>query len=137
MRKKLLAVFALLTLAVAACELPFSASTLEDGILFRDDFSDVDSGWDRSKFESGLTDYERGGYRIFVTETDYSAWANPSRNFSDVRVEVEAKKLGGMTTTNLASFAGMPTWTIITWLRSAVTVSTASFYARMGKVWKC
>lgn len=95
MRSKLLAVVALLALAAVACELPFSASTNEGNILFQDDFSDVDSGWDRSSFDSGLTDYERNGYRILVSETNYSAWANPSRNFSDVSVEVEARKIGG------------------------------------------
>lgn len=95
MRSKLLAVVAVLTLATAACELPFSASTQEENVLFQDDFSDVDSGWDRSNFDSGLTDYERSGYRILVKETNYSAWANPSRNFSDVSVEVEARKIGG------------------------------------------
>lgn len=95
MRSKLLAVLALLALAAVACELPFSASTNEGNILFQDDFSDVDSGWDRSSFDSGLTDYERNGYRILVSETNYSAWANPSRNFSDVSVEVEARKIGG------------------------------------------
>lgn len=95
MRSKLLAVLALLALAAVACELPFSASTNEGNILFQDDFSDVDSGWDRSSYDSGLTDYERNGYHILVSETNYSAWANPSRNFSDVSVEVEARKIGG------------------------------------------
>lgn len=96
MRSKFFPVVALLALAAAACELPFSTSTQqEENVLFQDDFSDVDSGWDRTSFDTGFTDYERNGYRIFVDETNYSAWANPSRNFTDVSVEVEAKKIGG------------------------------------------
>ena len=95
MKVKLFAAVALLALSAVACELPFGSSTQEDSVLFQDDFSDMDSGWDRSTFDAGLTDYERGSYRIYVNETSYSAWANPSRNFSDVSVEVEAEKIGG------------------------------------------
>jgi len=118
MKTKLLAAIALLGLCAMACELPFSSvdtvdgisgadaveedtvsvgegSSETDNILFEDDFSDSDSGWDRSSFDGGLTDYEAGSYRILVTETNYSAWANPSRNYSDVRVEVDAVKIGG------------------------------------------
>ena len=103
MRLKILAALSLLTLSAVACELPFSTSTTGSDsagepareILFEDDFSDSGSGWDQSSFDEGLTDYERGAYRIFVNETSYSAWANPSRNFSDVSVEVDALKIGG------------------------------------------
>lgn len=90
---KLLAVFAALMLAVVACELPFGLAGC--GNLFEDAFSDSESGWDRSSFDGGLTDYEGGSYRILVTETNYSAWANPGCDFSDVSVEVDAVKIGG------------------------------------------
>jgi hypothetical protein len=118
MKTKLMAAIALLAFGVMACELPFSSVDTVDGFtdtevadnevetvieessetdnsLFEDDFSDSGSGWDRSSFDGGLTDYEAGSYRILVTETNYSAWANPSRNYSDVSVEVDAVKIGG------------------------------------------
>lgn len=99
MKTKLLAAIALLALAALACELPFGGDGdsvgSRDGVLFQDDFSDSSSGWDRSSFVGGSTDYENSGYRIFVNETNYSAWANPNRNYSDVRIEVEARKIGG------------------------------------------
>ena len=72
-----------------------SATPTVAGVLFQDDFSDPDSGWDRAQAEGSLTDYVDGAYRIYVTENDYDIWANPGRNFTDVSVEVEAAKAGG------------------------------------------
>jgi hypothetical protein len=65
------------------------------GILFQDDFSDHGSGWDQASFETGVTDYEDGVYRIYVNEPNVDYWANPGLDFTDVRVEVEATKVGG------------------------------------------
>jgi len=62
----------------------------EAGILFQDDFSDSGSGWDQVSFETGVTDYADGVYRIYVNEPTVDYWANPGLNFGDVRVEVEA-----------------------------------------------
>ncbi|MGA2504939.1 MAG: hypothetical protein ABSG01_12685 [Anaerolineales bacterium] len=65
-------------------------------VLFQDDFSDVNSGWDRTHNEYGSTDYENGGYRINVIQTDSFFFANPYQSFqNDVRIEVEATKIGG------------------------------------------
>jgi hypothetical protein len=65
-------------------------------ILFQDDFSDVNSGWDRSSTDNGTTDYANSGYEIHITATNLSKWANPSQDFqNDVRIEVDATKLGG------------------------------------------
>lgn len=64
--------------------------------LLQDDFSDSGSGWDRSAFDEGSSDYQDGGYRIFVNETSYSVWANPNRtSYGDIQVEVDAVKIGG------------------------------------------
>lgn len=67
----------------------------EPGILFEDDFSDSDSGWDQRDDETCITDYADGAYRIMVNPSQYDCWANPSRDFTDVIVEVEATKAGG------------------------------------------
>ena len=65
-------------------------------VLFQDNFTDVNSGWDRSTNASYSTDYENGGYRINVIPTSYSAFANPYQSFqNDVRIEVDATKSGG------------------------------------------
>jgi len=64
-------------------------------VLFKDDFSNPDSGWGRVVAENGVTDYVNGAYRIFVNETNTDTWANPELTFGDVKIEVEATKNGG------------------------------------------
>ena len=68
----------------------------ESNVLFQDDFSNTGSGWDRSTFDEGSSDYSNGEYRIFVNTTSYSVWANPNQtSYTDTRVEVDATKTGG------------------------------------------
>jgi len=64
-------------------------------VLFQDDFSDNGSGWDRVNVDDGVTDYAGGVYRIYVNTTNTDVWSNPGLDFSDVRVEVNATKVGG------------------------------------------
>jgi len=63
--------------------------------LFVDDFSDTGSGWDREQYDGGSTDYLDGQYQILVTDSEADYWANPGRDFTDVRVEALATKAGG------------------------------------------
>jgi hypothetical protein len=67
-------------------------------ILFEDDFSDPSSGWDQFSDSDGLTNYDNGIYRIFVDTPEFTFWANPGLGDtlpSDVRIEVDATKIGG------------------------------------------
>lgn len=64
-------------------------------LLFQDAFSDPSSGWDRVRQAEGLTDYDNGAYRIYIDDTHADYWANPGLTFTDVNLEVEAKKIGG------------------------------------------
>jgi hypothetical protein len=86
-----------LTLACSALGGPVVEAPPADGtsVLFSDDFSDPDSGWDRVQADEGLTDYENGQYRIFVDQAQHDYWANPGRSFTDVRIEADATKIGG------------------------------------------
>ena len=101
MKSRVLLILAVLALAALACEFSFgfgdnASSSSDPNVLFEDDFSNVDSGWDRSTYTGlGLTDYENGGYRIQVIAENSYVFANPSRNFSDVSITVEATKIGG------------------------------------------
>jgi hypothetical protein len=65
------------------------------GVLFQDDFSDTNSGWDQYREADFVTDYENGGYRFFVNQDYYDIWANPGLNFTDTVIEVKATKIGG------------------------------------------
>jgi hypothetical protein len=87
------------------CSLPISAiqrsaanaaPKLPQGtVLFKDDFSSPISGWDRTQYDQGIMDYDRGGYRILVNAQQANFWSTPHKDFADVRVEADAGKLGG------------------------------------------
>ena len=82
-----------------ACGLPAitsPASAIPSGtIVFKDDFSSSASGWDHLKYDGGIMDYYGGGYRILVNTLQANFWSTPHKDFSDVRIEVDAGKLGG------------------------------------------
>jgi hypothetical protein len=59
-------------------------------ILFKDDFSDPTSGWDRVSAPTGETNYSDGSYRIWVNEPYTDLLANPDLELTDVSIEVEA-----------------------------------------------
>ncbi len=40
-------------------------------------------------------DYDSGGYRILVNTPQANFWSTPHKDFADVRLEVDAGKLGG------------------------------------------
>ena len=93
---------------------------LPPNVLFQDDFSDPTSGWDRFSDTDGLTDYEDGVYRILVDTPEFTFWANPGLGDtlpSDVRVEVDATKVGGPDFNDFGVLC-----------RYSGTGSTASFY---------
>jgi hypothetical protein len=64
-------------------------------LLFRDDFSDPSSGWSQVTAASGESIYMDGAYRIFVNEPNIDIWSKPGKSFQDVRIEVDAFKVGG------------------------------------------
>ncbi|KAF0106730.1 MAG: hypothetical protein FD146_2322 [Anaerolineaceae bacterium] len=63
--------------------------------LYQDDFSDPSSGWPRISAEVGAMDYYNGVYRILVNAADYDLWSAPGKNYTDVRLEVDAARLAG------------------------------------------
>lgn len=64
-------------------------------ILYRENFADNTSGWDRVLNDGGIMDYDSGGYRILVRAAKMNFWSTPPGNFGDVRVEVDVTKLNG------------------------------------------
>ncbi len=69
---------------------------VQSNILFSDDFSNTSSGWDQVNEDFKTTDYANGGYRMWLSETQYDIWANPSQYFSGpVNVEVDVRKVAG------------------------------------------
>lgn len=64
-------------------------------VLFQDDFSRTDSGWDRYADESYSADYYNGGYRIKVDAADTLVWTLPDVDFENVLIRVEGSRLQG------------------------------------------
>ncbi|MCH7480709.1 MAG: hypothetical protein IIC79_04870 [Chloroflexi bacterium] len=71
------------------------------GILFQDDFSDPNSGWDHFADADGSTDYQGGQYVIVVTAESLDLFANPGSDYpGDIIIEVTADKIGGVDDNN-------------------------------------
>lgn len=94
MRRPLLSAALACVAAGLACQY-FQLPIQPGDVLFQDDFSRSSSGWDRYQDPTYQADYSEGRYRITVAVPETDAWANPRLHFEDVRVEVEATKLGG------------------------------------------
>ena len=91
--------FLVLALSIFACAAPSfvssSTSVPAGTVLFKDDFSSPTSGWDRYKSAEGTMDYDGGAYRILVNALQVNFWSAPHKDFSDVRMEVDAGKIAG------------------------------------------
>jgi hypothetical protein len=78
-----------------AISAPASTSSSAAPVLFEDDFSSADSGWDRVEDEDATTDYADGRYVISVRKTSWLTWANPGEFFEDVVIDVDARQIEG------------------------------------------
>lgn len=94
--------FSSLTLLALACSTTVPTSSTPDEqslpsgtVLFQDDFAHPLSGWDRLLTAEGTMDYDGGGYRMLVNSLNTNFWSTPHKNFNNVRMEVDAGKLGG------------------------------------------
>ncbi len=97
-------VFLLALLTLAACQVSLkptaapaapAAAAPNLQVLFQDDFSNPKSGWDTMKEKDATIAYEDGRYHIWLNYPHTTIWANPNLHFGDVRVEVDAVKVGG------------------------------------------
>ncbi len=98
MHGRILGLFLILGLASCSLQDVGASQTNQPSgtVLFADDFSSTTSGWDRQQFgEEGIMDYDGGGYRMLVNALQANFWSTPHKDFSDVRLEVDAGKLGG------------------------------------------
>ena len=68
---------------------------IPDVLVYWDDFSDPNSGWDRASDEAGTTDYTEGGYHIQINQPNMLLWANPGLVYEDSIVEVDAALVSG------------------------------------------
>lgn len=88
----LVAVIATLFVCATLAAIAFLKLAQIPKVLFRDDFSNSESGWDHGHYKDGVTDYIDNMYRIFVEADNLYFWANPGLSFANVRIEVEVTK---------------------------------------------
>lgn len=78
-----------------ATSVPQDQDEASGSVLFQDDFSRHISGWRRYTSPEGTMDYDASGYRILINALNTNFWSTPRQDFTDVRMEVDAGKLGG------------------------------------------
>lgn len=99
--KRALISIALLLVAGMACTLTDLVSGGGDGsasiptgeVIFEDDFSDPDSGWEIGDYPGGSVGYKSGTYFVSSTGEGTTMWGVAGRNFSDVVVSVDATQI--------------------------------------------
>jgi hypothetical protein len=64
-------------------------------VIFQDDFSNPESGWDRHTGAEATTDYDDGRYLVAVEEPQIDVWAHPGLELTDVVVEGETQYAAG------------------------------------------
>ena len=84
-------------LSITGCSSPFFSNmiTRSGDVLFKDDFSDPSSGWTRLLDLKGFMDYYSSGFRFWVNTPGYNYWSTPGLAFDDVRIDVDAARIGG------------------------------------------
>jgi hypothetical protein len=99
---RLLTLFSLMIFLSIACSTtapvvsaPQDRNAQSGSVLFQDDFARPISGWDRFVNAEGTMDYDAAGFRILVNSLNTNFWSTPHKNYADVRMEVDAGKLGG------------------------------------------
>ena len=95
--RKVLGVFIpLAVLALACtCNLPFGPEEetpppSPPDVLFQDDFSDPDSGWEVGDYDTGDVGYRDGVYFVTSIGDSDTMWGVANASFSDVIIEVDA-----------------------------------------------
>ncbi len=82
--------------------LPPGAVPLTAEILFQDDFSDPDSGWEVADHDGGRLAYADGSYSVVGAAEDRMIWGVASRNFADLVVDVDATQVSAPANNNNA-----------------------------------
>ncbi|HEY9076802.1 MAG TPA: hypothetical protein VIO61_09720 [Anaerolineaceae bacterium] len=85
----------ILMICTACGGLPGASSQDKTDLLFWDDFSDPGSGWQVWSRSGSIVEYANGGLRIMVNEPQFDFWSVPGQRFGDIRIEVDATKVGG------------------------------------------
>jgi hypothetical protein len=64
-------------------------------ILFQEDFSTEENGWQSWDQDGSFVRYQAEGLHFFVNQANYDYRSTPGYTFKDVKIEVDAIKVGG------------------------------------------
>ena len=79
----------------ASVPIPAMSTVSPGDVLYQEQFESNTTGWARIANDSGIMDYDGGGYRILVRQPKLNIWSTSEQDFGDVRVEVDVIKLNG------------------------------------------
>ncbi len=94
---------AFLALMLSGCNLSdrITASALAEidpgSVIYFDNFSNPESGWDVWNSDSAVISYDMDGLRFQIKEANYDYWSLPGQRFTDVTMGVDANLIGGPT----------------------------------------
>ena len=93
----LLIVIVLSSTILAGCNMPGmssqSASANTPGLLFEDNFSNPNSGWEISA-QGGIKEYFNGTYHINIVDANIFSWSVAQQTFGDVRISMDVAFTG-------------------------------------------
>jgi hypothetical protein len=93
-----LLVLILLATVCTSCdfaEVPKTQAAQSGAVLFSDDFTNPNSGWDAWTQNGSAVSYQDGVLRIYVAETQYSFWSRPGKRYEDALIQVDAVRIAG------------------------------------------
>ena len=79
---------------------PTPAAPASAGILFQDDFSDPDSGWEVGDYDTGSVGYKSGAYFVTSASDGSTMWGVANRSFDDLFIEVDTTQISSPANNN-------------------------------------
>jgi hypothetical protein len=92
---RLSAVAIAVAVAVACGPARPSGTPLAPGVLFQDDFSNPNSGWDKHTGVDVTTDYDSSQYLIAITDPGVDVWGRPGLDLTDVAFTTDTQYVAG------------------------------------------
>lgn len=102
-KTNLILIIFLLSLISSGCNLSdrITASALAEidpgSVIYFDNFSNPESGWDVWSSDSAVISYDMDGLRFKIKEANYDYWSLPGQRFTDVTLGVDARLIDGPT----------------------------------------
>lgn len=82
----------------SAVEKYFQQPTLaiqSGSVLFSEDFSTMENGWNTWNETDSLVAFQEGGLHFLINQPDLISWSRPGYKFGDVKIQADAIKIGG------------------------------------------